>query len=73
MEFLIVKFQEDREVLINDRVQGSTNKVLELDKGKYKVSIKAPPDNFIPKQITILLQNTTVISPMEVDFEKEGN
>ena len=69
-EFLKVSFPEPRDVLINGEINGITNKVLELDRGGYEVSLAPPPD-FTPDQQKIYLRNTTILTPMEIEFKKK--
>jgi hypothetical protein len=71
MEFLIVRFEEDREVVIDDRPQGRTNIVIELEKGTHVIRLATPPEDFTPDGIKIVLENTNVISPKEVRFDKK--
>ena len=70
MEFLLVKFAEDRELIIDGNVQGRSNQTIELERGSHTISLKSPPSDFQPQQEEIVLENTTSISPMEVRFEK---
>ena len=48
---------------------GTTNQTIELDMGTHTVSLGVPKD-FTPKNMKIVLEDTTVFSPMEVRFEK---
>jgi len=70
LEYLLVKFADRREVVINDISQGWTNVTLELEKGSHTVRLKSPPSNFRPEKIEIELKKTTALKPMEVHFEK---
>ena len=71
MEYLLVRFGcEERAVVIDEKGQGRTNQVLEVEKGTHKISIEAPPFDFTPSLIKIVLKNTTPLSPREVTFEK---
>jgi hypothetical protein len=71
MEYLLVRFgSEDRVVVIDGRIQGRTNEVLEVEKGTHKISIEAPPSDFTPSEIKVVLKKTTTLSPREVTFEK---
>jgi hypothetical protein len=60
---------EDRNVIIGGRNQGTINQTIELDMGTHTVSLGVPKD-FTPKNMKIVLEGTTVFSPMEVRFEK---
>lgn len=63
------KFLEERNVIIGGRIQGKINQTIELEKGTHTARLALPRD-FIPKNMKIVLENTTSISPMEVRFEK---
>lgn len=59
----------DRDLIIDDHIEGKTNQTLELERGTHRISL-TPPDDFTPKEMKIVLKYTTAISPMEVHFEK---
>jgi|OpeIllAssembly_1097287.scaffolds.fasta_scaffold1308008_2 hypothetical protein len=72
MEYLIVRFEgEDRAVVIDWRRQGRTDQVLEVERGTHEISLEGPPFNFEPLLQTVVLMNTTPLSPMEVTFAKK--
>ena len=71
MEFLLVRFEEDRGLVVNGKPQGRTNIVIELEKGTHVISLATPPQDFRPDEIKVVLENTTVISPKEVRFDKK--
>ena len=62
-------FLKGRNVVIGGNIQGKINETIELEKGTHTARISAPFD-FKPKNMKIVLENTNVISPMEVRFEK---
>ena len=66
-EYLVVKFRESRQVLLNGAPKGKTNELLTLQGGKYKVSLAPPPD-FTPPEQDIDLRNTAPNAPLEVVF-----
>lgn len=72
MEFLLVKFDEDRGVIVNS---GSgawrTNQILQLEAGTYVITL-APPANFTPPAIWLVLGNTTVLAPHQIAFTTAG-
>jgi hypothetical protein len=70
VEFLIVKFDEDRGVII-DGAPGEwrTNQVLQLQAGTYSITL-APPNDFSPLVHTVVLRNTTVLVPKEIEFTR---
>jgi hypothetical protein len=62
-------FLEDRDLIIGGDNQGTTNQTVELARGTHTITL-APPKDFTPQTMRIVLKDTTVISPMEVRFEK---
>ncbi len=70
MEYLIVRFDEDRNLIVDGSPQGRTNVTLELEKGLHVIGIQPPPENFRPPSKKVTLVDTSENSPMEVLFEK---
>ncbi|MGV8057036.1 MAG: hypothetical protein AB2L12_03225 [Smithellaceae bacterium] len=70
MEYLLVNFPDEREVLIDANIQGRTNEAIEVEKGTHIIALKSPPQNFKPKQKKITLADTSSIAPQEVTFVK---
>lgn len=68
VEYLVAKFREDRQVVVDDHFLGSTNQVLEIEEGKHSISLAAPYD-FMPHEWQVVLVNSTVVHPFEVDFK----
>jgi hypothetical protein len=68
MEYLLVKFREGRQVVVDDHFLGSTNQVIEIEEGKHSISLAAPYD-FKPHEWHIVLANSTVVQPIEIEFE----
>lgn len=69
MEYLLVKFQESRGLIIDGISEGMTNQVLELETGTHSVTLEAPRD-FTPELHEFLLRKTSAISPRVISFEK---
>ena len=67
-EYLVVLFPQRRGVLLNGAPRGYTSELLELEGGKYLVSLEPPPD-FSPPVQEIDLRNTSAMEPREVEFE----
>jgi len=63
------KFLDDRDLIVGGENQGTTNQTVELARGTHTITL-GPPRDFTPKTMKIVLKDTTVISPMEVRFEK---
>lgn len=70
MEYLLVNFPDDREVLIDTTIQGRTNQNIEVEAGTHIVSIKSPPQNFTPSRKKIVISETSPFTPKEVTFVK---
>lgn len=70
MEYLLVNFPDDREVLIDAIIQGRTNETIEVEKGTHIISLKSPPRNFKPTQKKITLAGTSSLTPQEENFAK---
>jgi PEGA domain len=71
-EYLVALFARSRRVMINGAFMGSTNAKLELEGGAYEVTL-GPPNNFSPEKQSIDLCNTSVLTPMIVEFEEKGS
>jgi hypothetical protein len=63
------KFLDDRDLIVGGENQGTTNQTVELARGTHTITL-GPPRDFTPKTMKIDLKDTTVISTMEVRFEK---
>lgn len=68
-EYLVVLFPRNRRVMINGEFMGATNRKLELESGRYEVTL-GPPKNFIPEKHDLDLGNTSSLMPMTVQFEE---
>ena len=69
MEYLLVKFERSRRVLINGNPFGFTNAIIQIEAGTHTVSLEAPPD-FSPLEQTILVQATSPLAPSTVAFHR---
>jgi len=63
------KYLADRELFVGGDSHGTTNTTVELPIGTHTLTL-GPPRDHTPKKMKIVLKETTVISPMEVRFEK---
>ena len=70
-EYLVVLFPRSRRIMINGEFMGITNTKLELERGRYEVTL-GPPKNFIPEKHDVDLRNTSSLMPMTVLFEEDG-
>ena len=70
MEYMKVVFSEVCEVIVDGVVSGQqSGEIIELDAGHHVISLKVPL-NYKPIEQEIILENTSVLDPMEVRFEK---
>jgi hypothetical protein len=67
MEFLLVIFDESREVRVGGVPQGKTNIVLELEAGIHRVTL-GPPYDYSPMEQTVRLENTAALDPYRIVF-----
>lgn len=63
------KFLTDRGVVVDDEPEGQINQTIELEPGRHTLTL-APPNDFTPQKMEIVLNDTTAIAPLEVHFEK---
>ena len=68
MEFLLVVYPEEREVLIEGVEAGLTNHLITLAPGTYTVSL-APPRDFFPDTQEVIVEDTSPLDPLEVVFD----
>jgi len=68
MEYVIVKCNKERKVLVDEQVNGQTNKALRLSAGKHTFSLEGDK-NFTPENITKIISDTSVIEPHVISFE----
>jgi len=67
MEYVIVSFPTDRLVYIDGEPNGRTNEMLRVDAGTHVFEL-GNLDNFQPAQRKLLVQDTSVLEPLEVAF-----
>ncbi|MEN6624471.1 MAG: hypothetical protein ABFD50_23350 [Smithella sp.] len=70
MENLLVNFPDDREVLIDAKLNGRTNQIIDVEAGTHIISLKTPPQNFKPSRKKIVISETSPFTPKEVTFVK---
>ena len=69
MEYLVVKFESSRRVLVNDNPFGLTNTVIQIEAGTHTVML-VPPLDFSPVAQTVLIENTSPLDPLTVTFHR---
>jgi hypothetical protein len=72
MEFVMVSYPPPkRSVYIDGVLAGSTNEVLQLETGTHVFDLGEPAD-YDPPTKKLLVEGTTVLSPMPVAFTKKA-
>lgn len=69
MEYLVVRFEASRRVLVNDNPFGFTNTIIQVDAGTHQVRLEPPPD-FSPLAQTVLVKDTSPLAPLTVTFHR---
>lgn len=70
MGYIIVRFPEDRQVIIDDVESGHyTGHVIEVEDGKHRVKLSGVSDYQPPSQ-TVMIQETGELDPLNITFEK---
>lgn len=67
MEYLLVTFREERDVVIDGVAAGLTNHLVALAPGTYTISLAGKLD-FSPQERTVVVQGTSPLDPQEVLF-----
>ena len=67
MEYVIVTFPTDRLVYIDGEENGRTNETLRVDAGTHVFEL-GHLDNYRPSQRKVMVQDTSVLEPLEVAF-----
>jgi hypothetical protein len=72
MEYVKVTFPTNRLVYIDGEQNGTTNDVLRVDAGTHLFEL-GNVDNYRPGSRKVLVQDTTVLEPLEIAFyRKDG-
>ena len=67
MEYLVVKFERSRRVVIDGNPFGLTNTVIQIEAGTHTVTL-APPADFAPATQAVVVVDTSALAPMTVTF-----
>ena len=67
MEYLVVKFDRSRRVVIDGSPFGLTNTVIQIEAGTHTVTL-APPADFSPATLTVVAVETSALAPLTVAF-----
>lgn len=68
MEYVIVKYPASRDVYINGARNGKTNESLRVGAGTQVFDLGSPAD-YQPANREVVVENTSVLEPMEIEFE----
>jgi PEGA domain-containing protein len=68
MEYLVVKFDRSRRVVIDGSPFGSTNTVIQIEAGTHTITLAPPADFSPPTPLTVVIVDTSVITPLTVSF-----
>jgi len=68
-EFLLVKFPESRQLVVNGVPQGRTNIIVRLEGGTYEVKL-AGRRNYSPDSQTVTLRFTAITNPALLTFHE---
>ena len=71
MEYIIVRYPNQRTVYIDGEENGNTGDRLRAEEGTHTISLGDPRD-YSPKWRRPEVTGTTAIKPMEIVFEKDG-
>ena len=71
MEYVIVEFDETRDVYIDDQKNGKTNETLRVGAGTHTFSLSDPQD-YSPPDITEVIQGTSVLQPKTITFTRNS-
>jgi len=66
MEFLLVSFPSEREVLIDEVPAGLTNHLITLAPGSYTISLAGR--GFRPREQDVIVEGTSPLDPKEIAF-----
>jgi PEGA domain-containing protein len=67
MEYLVVKFERSRRVVINGNPFGLTNTLIQIEAGTHTVTL-APPADFSPATLAVVVVDTSALAPLTVTF-----
>lgn len=71
MEYVKVSYPTQRIVYIDGDKDGQTNDVLRVDAGTHVFDL-GPFANYTPASQKVTVQDTTVLSPLEIVFRKKA-
>ena len=66
MEFVVVSYPVDRDVLIDHQIAGRTGDTLMVEAGHHVFDLGEPHD-YSPDSVTRTVRNTTALSPLVIE------
>jgi hypothetical protein len=72
MEFVRINFPNERTVFIDGQDNGKTNTILRVDPGTHHFDL-GDPQNYSPAFQDKLIEGTSALEPLELDFSPQGN
>jgi uncharacterized membrane protein len=72
VEYLLVRYYRRRSVMVKDRVIGYTNEVIEIEGGKYTITMSQPA-NYRPESYDVVIRDTSALNPKVLVFEPTGD
>ena len=70
MEYIMVTFHESRFVYIDGEKGGKTNEVLRIEAGTHEFELRGRK-NFEPELQEVVVEETSVLQPMEIVFSRK--
>ena len=67
MEFVQINFSETRTVYVDGNDNGESNTIIRVDTGTHRFDL-GEPKNYDPPFYEELVENTTVLTPLVLDF-----
>lgn len=71
MGYAIINYLEERDVYVDDELNGRTNKPIRVEDGTHKFDLGMPED-YEPASQEVLIANTDVLNPMQITFTKKA-
>lgn len=68
MEYVIVRFHQDRAVLVDEQANGRTNSNIRVGSGRHTFSLDGHKD-YTPTSFTCVITGTSILEPREIVFD----
>ena len=70
MGYVFVNYPENRDVYIDDDLNGHTNELLRVDDGTHIFALGQPKD-YEPEEQEVVVTGTDILTPMEITFTRK--